>query len=302
MSRALGLLLAVTSIAAFGCGDANDGTLSSTRLRRNASPPAAGTVDEHDESDVEGADQTDPGNPNATSAPSAPTTQGTAASQFALTLTQDTPTVGLGESVDLDVAIESKNGFSGNVMLAVTGLPAGTSAAPVQATVTGDRATAKVKITAAFDAVASAPNTSVPIVVQGTSGSLTATANASFKVAPRVKLTIPVNIDALRAATVTYRDQWGTAFGANPTTLRTQLGNGIVLTVFNADSKAHVIHGANGFAHGDTNNPVQPNAFEMQNGAPRTRTLNVGTNANGYPHDGASGSGASFRIRVDAAP
>jgi hypothetical protein len=71
--------------------------------------------------------------------------------------------------------------------------------------------------------------------------------------------------------------------------------------VFNADSKAHIIHGASGFAHGNTAEPIQPNAFEMANGAPRTRTLNVGTNANGYPHDGQQGVGASFRIKVEAA-
>ncbi len=99
-----------------------------------------------------------------------------------------------------------------------------------------------------------------------------------------------------------FRDEWGSAFGANQKALRTQPGNGIVVTVFNADSKAHIIHGASGFDHGDVDNPIQPNAFEMQDGVPRMRTLSVGTDANGYPHDGDNGSGASFRIKVDAAP
>jgi len=111
-----------------------------------------------------------------------------------------------------------------------------------------------------------------------------------------------MNIDALRAAAggTTYRNEWGTEFGSTPSPLHTQVGNGIVFTVFNADSKPHIIHGANGFAHGDTANPIAPNSMEMQNGAPRTRTLNVGANANGYPHEGANGPSVSFRIQVQA--
>ena len=55
-------------------------------------------------------------------------------------------------------------------------------------------------------------------------------------------------------------------------------------------------------AHGDTANPIAPNSLEMTNGAPRTRTFNVGANVNGYPHEGANGPSASFRIRVNQAP
>jgi hypothetical protein len=159
----------------------------------------------------------------------------------------------------------------------------------------------KLAIKADYTAVVSAPNTSSPLVITARSGGETATANANFRVAPRLKLTIPVNVDALRDAKVAYRDEWGAAFGATPQALRTQEGNGIVVTVFNADSKEHVIHGANGFAHGDTNNKIQPNAFEMSGNAPRTRTLNVGATVNGYLHEGTGGAGASFQIKVEEA-
>jgi hypothetical protein len=152
-----------------------------------------------------------------------------------------------------------------------------------------------------MDAVATPVGGAAALVITGKAGDITATANANFKIAPKVKLTIPVNIDALRAAGTQYRDDWGTAFGSSQKALKTQTGNGIVVTVFNADSKAHIIHGANGFAHGNTGAPIQPNAFEMNNGAVRTRTLNPGANANGYPHDGAQGAGASFRIKVEEA-
>ena len=74
------------------------------------------------------------------------------------------------------------------------------------------------------------------------------------------------------------------------------------MEVFNADSTAHIVHGANGFAHGDTANPIAPNTYEMQNGQPRTRTFQPGANVNGYPHDGANGPSVSFRISVQAAP
>ena len=296
-------LASILTVTAVGCSDANEGsTLGSRRARRTTTaPPEVGAADDHDESDTGDDDGPDVGNPNADTTPEAPSTPGTAAPEFALTLAQNTPTVDLGESVDLDVSIQPKNGFNGTVDLSVSGLPAGTTAAPVTATVGASGGTAKIKITAAVDAVATPPNTSSALVITGKSGNVTATANANFKVAPKLKLTIHVNIDALRAANVQYRDEWGAAFGANPKALRTQQGNGIVVTVFNADSKAHIVHGANGFQHGNTGAPIQPNSFEMANGAPRTRTLNVGTNANGYPHDGAQGVGASFRIRVEAA-
>ena len=292
-------LAAVLTVSAVGCGDANDGSmLGSRRARRTTAPPEVGAADDHDADDTEGEDATDVGNPNADSKPPAPSTPGNAAPEFALTLAQNTPTVDLGESVDLDVSIEPKNGFTGAVELTVSGLPAGATAAPVTATVGASAASARIRITAAVDAIATPPNTSAPLVITGKAGNVSATANANFKIAPKLKLTIPVNVDALRAANVQYRDEWGEAFGATQKPLRTQQGNGIVVTVFNADSKPHIIHGANGFQHGNTNAPIQPNAFEMTNGAPRTRTLNVGTNANGYPHDGNQGVGASFRIRV----
>jgi hypothetical protein len=297
-------LASIVTLTTIGCSDAGDGSgLSSRRLRRS-SPPAVGSADDHDVDDTEGENDLDVGNPNADTTPNAPSSPGTAAPQFSLTLAQNTPTVSLGESVDLDVSVEPKNGFSGTVMFTVTGLPSGVTATTAQATVASatSPASAKVKLTAAVDAVATAANTSSALVITGTSGAITATANANFKVAPKLKLTIPVNVDALRAASVQYRDEWGSAFGTSQKSLKTQQGNGIVVTVFNADSKAHIIHGASGFAHGNTMEPIQPNSFEMANGAPRTRTLNVGTNANGYPHDGSQGVGASFRIKVDAAP
>lgn len=297
-------LLGIASASMFACSDAGTGT-GGYASRRMGQPPAPGSQEQHDDSDTDGANDSDPGNPNANTPPPAPNEQGTTAGELGVTLSTNTPAVDLGKSIDIDVTVEPKSGFNGTVELTATGVPAGATATFTPASVTASTAPVKAKLTikAAMNAVPSAPNTSSAIVVSAKSGSITATANANFKINPKVTLTIPMNIDALRAAGAgtVYRNEWGAEFGANPTPLKTQVGNGIVFTVFNADSKSHIVHGANGFAHGDTGNAIAPNSFEMQNGAPRTRTLNVGTNANGYPHEGTNGPSASFRIQIQDA-
>jgi hypothetical protein len=300
------LLLGIATASTFACSDGTQLTSGAYAARRGStgSPPAPGSQEQHDDGDTDGADEADPGNPNADEQPTAPSSQGTTAGGLAVSLGNATPAVDLGKTVDIDVSVQPKDGFTGSVTLSATGLPAGATAtfAPATITVGASAVTAKLTISAPITTVPSAPNTSSAIVITAKSGAVTATANANFRVNPRATLTIPMNIDALRAAAGTvYRDEWGSAFGATQAPLSTQIGNGIVFTVFNADSKPHIIHGANGFAHGDTANPIQPNAFEMTNGQPRTRTLNVGANVNGYPHEGANGPSVSFRIRVNQA-
>jgi hypothetical protein len=309
MRRAVCLVLVGFATAStFACGDGSQLTGGAYAARRGSGAsgaPAPGRQEQHDDGDTDGSDETDPGNPNADETPNAPSSQGTTAGGLGVTLSNATPTVDLGKAIDIDVSVQPKDGFTGSVALTATGLPTGATATFVPASITLGAAavTAKLSIRAPLTTVPSAPNTSAAVVVTAKSGSLTATANANFRVNPRATLTIPLNIDALRAAGAgtVYRNEWGTEFGQTQTPLSTQIGNGIVFTVFNADSKPHIIHGANGFAHGDTANPVQPNALEMTNGQPRTRTLNVGANVNGYPHEGANGPSASFRIRVQQA-
>lgn len=309
MRKAVCLVLlgfgAVTFIAA--CGDSNSLTNGGYAARRGSQGvPPPGSDEQHDDGDTDGADSTDPGNPNADQQPNAPNTPGTTAGSIDVAVSNATPAIDLGKSIDIDVTVTPKDGFTGSVALSVTGLPAGATATfnPTSVTVGASPVTAKMTISAPVTTTASAPNTSSALVVSAKSGNLSATANANFRVNPKAVLTIPMNIDALRAANVgtKYLDQWGAEYGATQAPLTTQAGNGIVFTVFNADSKPHIIHGANGFAHGDTANPIAPNSLEMTNGAPRTRTLNVGASVNGYPHEGANGPSASFRIKVQAAP
>ncbi len=294
--------LSVASIAAVACADTtNSSGLTSRRYRKNV--PAAGTAANHDDDDTEGEDETDVGNPNAESKPSGPSSTGTSSGQYSVSIAESAPTIGLGDILELAVSVTPKGSFSGPVELTVSGLPQGATATPTTVTVSGSSpVTGKIRIKTAVDTVVSAPGASSPIVVTAKSSSVSATANANLKVAPRLKLTIPVNVDALRAATVQYRDEWGEGLGATQKNLRTQQGNGIVVTVFNADSRPHIIHGNSGFAHGDTSAPIPPNSMEETNGAPRTRTLSVGANTSGYLHEGINGEGASFRFRVVQAP
>lgn len=306
------LLLGLTGlsfvVSAVACGDAS--TTSGSRLRGGNYVPAAGEPTEHDPSDVDNGGS-DPGNPNATTAPPAPKDPAGQAEQFALTLSTTTPAVDLGGDVSIDVSVAQRNGFTGAVELSATGLPAGVTATFTPATVTVGAAPAAAKLVLAspYTAIPSAPNASSAIQVVAKAGTVQASANANFKINPKMTLTIPMNLDALRQANVgtQFQNQWGTAFGATPTTLKTQEGNGIVVVVRNADSTAHIVHSGGAFPHGDTARPIAPNDFEkLADGTVRTRTLSptaaTPVNVAGYPHEGANGPSVSFQIRVQAAP
>lgn len=305
LSVSLALVVASASFSMMGCGDAS---IASSGIARRGTPPAPGTAEQHDPSDTEGATTTDDGNPNASAPPTAPTNPGTTAAQFSVAVDNPTPSADLGAQVDVNVTVTPQQGFTGMVDLSVAGLPAGATGTftPAKVNVTGAAATSKLTLVAAHTTIPSAPNTSSAVTISAKNGTATATANANFKVNPRLLMTIPMNIDALRAAVGTkYVNQWGAAFGETPVTFRTQAGNGIVVTVRNADSVPHIVHGANGFAHGDTATPIAPGAFEMTNGAVRTRTFNPANGnitANGYPHEGANGPSVSFRLNVSLAP
>lgn len=304
----VGLVATAFAVSSVACGDAS--STSGTRARGGGYVPSPGEATDHDPDDLD-TGGTDPGNPNASAPPPKPADPAGQAEQFALTLSTTTPVVDLGADVSIDVSVAQRNGFTGAVQLAAAGLPAGVTAAFTPATVTvgAAPAVAKLVLTSTVNAVPSAANTSIPLQVTGTAGSVKATANANFKVAPKLTITIPMNIDALRAANVgtQFVNQWGTAFGATPTPLKTQEGNGIVVVVKNADSTAHIVHSGGAFPHGDTARPIQPNDFEkLADGTVRTRTLSptaaAPVNVAGYPHEGANGPSVSFRVQVQVAP
>jgi len=294
--------LGTLAVSLAACGDASS-SAGTTRRGGVPSQLGGGVNDGQDDSDQ---DDPDTGNPNANTPPPAPTGGGTSTGQLGLTLSSATPAAGLGDKVEITVNVEPKAGFTGAAEMSVTGLPAGVTALFEPASVTLAQAPVPVKmtITVTTAAIPSAAGASSALTITAKQGAINATAPANFKVNPTAKLTIPVNIDALRTTGTKFLDNWGAGYGATPTALKTQTGNPIVFTVFNADSKQHIVHGNAGFTHGSTTagQEVQPNAFEMQNGAPRTRSLPPGANVNGYPHEGANGQSAGFQIQVVAAP
>lgn len=300
-------LVAALAVPSFACGDAST---SSGLVRRGA--PKQGDPAEHDPTELESGDEG--GNPNADAPPPPPADPAGQTDNFGVTLSSTQPAADLGAEVELDVTIAQKNGFTGDADLSVTGLPAEATATftPAKVTIGATPAAAKLKIRVGYAPIPSPVGGSTPIKVVATAGTSKAEANANFKVNPRMTLTIPMNIDALRQANVgtVYRNEWGTEFGTTPTPLRTQTDNPIVVRVFNGDSTGHIIHGANGFAHGSTAANIPPNSFEPSvagdtNSPPRERNLSVANgdvNCNGYMHEGANGPSVSFRIQVRPAP
>jgi hypothetical protein len=298
-------VLALASLSMIGCGDAS----SSTGIQRNrgASQPAVGAAQDHDPNAP--GEPADPANPNATTPPPAPTTPGTAAGTFAVTVDNATPATDLGTSIDLTVTVAPKAGFKGDAALTVTGLPTGATGtfSPASVTLNTTPVTSKLTIKVPATVAPSASGAASAIVIKASSGAngaaaTEATANANFKVNPKVTMTIPVNADAMRAAVGTrYVDGWfGPMFGSAPAPLQTQVGNPIVVVVKNADSVPHIVHGNAGFVHGDTANPVPAGGID-----PKNRTLNPANGTlttSGYLHEGANGTSESFRITVNAVP
>lgn len=222
---------------------------------------------------------------------------------FAIALASTTPTVNLGETVSVDVTITPADGFVGTVSLDVAGLSTGVTSAPVSVAVSsGISTTVRLELVAAVTADVTPRDATIPITVKATSGAAETTASASFKVMPYLTIYIPRDIAALyQAPGGPLRAEWGEAFGPNNKPLRTQPGNPIVISIFNNDTKPHVLHGpTNAFPHGDLNNPIQPNSFEMKNGAVRTRTLKVGDSATPYVHGEPNSTNASFKVSVAA--
>jgi hypothetical protein len=292
--------LASVSMLAVGCGDASSST-GIQRGRGATAIPATGEVQVHDPNAPN--EPADPANPNATTTPPPPTTAGTAAGTLAVTVDNATPTADLGGSIDLTVSVEPKAGLTGTATMSLTGLPTGATGTFSPATVTLNTTAVTTKLTIKVPAgtVPSAPGAASALVITAsvpgtTAAAVEATANANFKVNPKITMTIPVNADAMRAAVGTrYVDGWfGPMFGSAPAPLQTQAGNGITVVVKNADSVPHIVHGNAGFVHGDTANPVPAGGID-----PKNRTLNAGVKTSGYLHEGANGTSESFQITVN---
>ena len=289
-------VLALTMVSVVGCGDAS----SSTGIQRSRG--AGGIPNDPSEEPGAPAEPDQAPNPNATAPAPAPTTPGTTAAQLGVSLSTATPATDLGTSIDVTVTVEPKAGFTGEAALTATGLPAGVVATflPASVTLNTTPVTSKLTLQVPFTATPSAAGAASAVVIKAASGAVEATANANFKVNPKITMTIPVNSAALLAAGGGAKnvDGWGsTVFGTAFAPLTTQAGNPIAVIVKNADSAAHIVHGNAGFVHGDTGNPVPPGGID-----PKTRTLAAGVNTSGYIHGETNGTSVGFKIGVATAP
>ncbi len=298
------IVLAAACLAAFAVAACGDASQSAGLVRHSVTNPNPGSADTHDPNDP--GDQTSaPTNPQANQPPSQPTTPGTTSGSFDVAVDNATPTADLGAKVALKVTVTPKAGFTGNADLSITGLPTGVTSAfnPTSVTLNTTPVTSTLTLSVPVTTPTTAIGAADMLVITAKSGNVSATANANFKVNAKMTIEIPMNVAALRQASTRYVDDWsaslvgGSAIGTAKTPLLTQTGNPISLTVINADSAGHIVHGQNGIAHGDTANPVPPNGTD-----PKVRNLAVGTNGQGYPHDGSGGVGASFQIQVNASP
>jgi hypothetical protein len=234
-----------------------------------------------------------------------PAAVSTPAGMFSITLAAAAPSmVNLGEKVDIDVTVTPTGTFAGTVDLGVTGLSQGVNSAPMSVSLAGGEQHVKLTLAADVTSDVTAKDSSVPINVVAKSGDEQAGAAASLRVMPNLTIYIPRNVSALyNAPGGPLRAEWGTAFGPNGKPLRTQANNPIVVTIFNNDTMAHVIHGPGGsFPHGDIANPIQPNAFEMKAGAVFHRTMKVGDSATAYIHGENNSQNASFKVQIGATP
>ena len=293
-NRLLVALVSTAALLAINCGGADE---SSGDLQGGSALP-------DDPSELPGApaDPDSPANPNTSAPPPAPTSPGTS-SQIAVALSTATPAADLGTSIEIEVTVTPNAGFKGQATLSAAGLPAGVTAtfAPASLTLNTTPATAKMTLMVPYTTLPSPAGGASALVVKATSGAAEATANANFKVVPRVTLTIPVNTAALLKAGggTKYLDAWGgPTFGANAVPLQTQAGNGITFIVKNLDSVAHEIHGSGGFAHGSAK--IAPGGTDTKVRVLDPAAANI--TANGYIHGETNGTAASFKVLVNKAP
>jgi hypothetical protein len=287
-------VLALSTVSVIGCGDAS----SSSGIQRSRG--AANLPQDPSEEPGAPPDPDQPANPNATTPPPPPATPGTTAGQIGVTLSTATPATDLGTSLDITVTVEPKAGFTGQAALTATGLPAGVVATftPASVTLNTTPVTSKLTLQVPYTATPSAVGAASAVVVKAASGAVEATANANFKINPKLTMTIPVNASALEAAGGGAKnvDGWGSpAFGAAPQPLSTQAGNNIVVVVKNLDSTPHIVHGNAGFPHGDV--AVAPGGVD-----PKARALVAGVQTSGYIHGETNGTSVGFQIKVNTAP
>ena len=108
---------------------------------------------------------------------SQPATRTVTVSNFSVSATPSSQTVTAGQSGTYTATVTPSSGFTGTVTFSVTGLPAGATPTFTPPSVTGSGSTSMIVST-----TAATPSGSYPLVISGTSGLITRTANVTLVV------------------------------------------------------------------------------------------------------------------------
>ncbi len=282
-------LLAGACSFAVACGDASDntsstwhsngGNASSSGNNSGASSSSGGSTSSGGGSTSSGGGSSSSG--GSSSGGSSSGTSGTSGSSGSSGTAAPAVTVSLG-SVALKgdlladqttvVTVAPANGFTGAVTLTLT--------APAELDAKLDKTSLTITGGAAASAMLTVKSSKigdVPFTVTATATSVTPiTTNVTFSATSNLTLYIPADAESNKGTTgAPYNTGFGPAAG---TIIH---GAPVKLTIVNKDSTGHIIHadGKNGFAHGNTNNPLATGAADS------VRTLTAMTTYNWYLHD-----------------
>lgn len=254
------VLAAVLSgaFALTACGDANVG--SPGEFKTSGGAPSQ---DPSGNGASTGGSTTGSGGGTSTGT-STPTANG---GTFAVAISSATLSSELQMTTAIPITITPSGGFTGTVTLSATGLPAGVTGtfAPTSVDISG---TTPMTAMYTLDVPSSVTPTTAAssMMLTGTSGASTADAPLALTVERKITIAIPMNCEADT-----------TAFGTTPIVINSggiSASSPIEVDFVNQDTSAaagHIVHStntANGFFHGDTANPVQPNKSD----APRLVT------------------------------
>jgi len=198
---------------------------------------------------------------------------------FGVSVDETAPALDLRDTTNLTVTIEP-NGYTGDVLLHVDGLPSDVTSQLSGSTVSLDGTSPKT-IGLTLTTLSSTATGSFAFQVTGTSPGGSKSAAASLTVNPVITIIIPKDLATYANTTQAFGD-YPTMIKALPTMDATHT---ITVKFFNDDTVPHEIHadqGAEGFPHGTGS--IDPGSFD-----PVVRKVTAADTFDFYPHDLGNG-------------
>jgi hypothetical protein len=298
-SRIVLVTIASTAMAlgSVACGDANTGRSLSGIGGEDPGGGGGGDTPGGGNGDTTGGGTTTGGGGGTTTGGGGGTTgdagggNTTSTPSFAITADKTAIDSELQMLTDVTVTLTPKNGFTGSVTLATTGLPTGATGVftPAAVNVTGTApVTAMLRITTPSNVT---PTTApMPIKVTGMGGTgtpVTSEAAMTYNVKRQITITIPQNVaqstNPFGAGDIVI-NTGGTISGASPIK---------VLFINKDSSKDHIVHSTNttnGFFHGNTGNAIPLNGMDAVRNVTGTGRYPF------YMHDGANTPAGAVKI------